>query len=93
MDTPTNNPQGYELGSILHYASQFPDDDNRLVIVHGLMDENVHFTHTAAIIDALVQTNKPYVLKVFPEERHGIRNFRSALYFEQFFIRFLLQNL
>ncbi len=67
--------------------------EHRLLIAHGLIDENVHFTHTAALIHALVQHNKPYELKVFPEERHGIRNATSSMWWELFFLRYLSQHL
>ena len=26
MDLPSNNPLGYKLGSVLHYANEFPDE-------------------------------------------------------------------
>jgi len=26
MDTPQNNPEGYKLGSVLHYVPKFPDE-------------------------------------------------------------------
>jgi len=38
--------------------------ENRLLIVHGLMDENVHFSHTSALINALIRACKPYQLQV-----------------------------
>ena len=38
---------------------------NRLLIVHGLMDENVHFyQHTAQLLGSLVRHGKPYQLQV-----------------------------
>lgn len=37
---------------------------NRLLIVHGLMDENVHFLHTSQLINALSTHGKPYCLNV-----------------------------
>lgn len=40
MDTPQNNPVGYKLGSVISYANNFPDEENRLLLVHGLKDEN-----------------------------------------------------
>ena len=40
MDTPFNNPEGYEKGSVLSYVNCFPDEENRLLVIHGLMDEN-----------------------------------------------------
>lgn len=38
--------------------------ENRLLIVHGLIDENVHFHHTSQLINALVRHCKPYQLQV-----------------------------
>jgi hypothetical protein len=34
------------------------------LIVHGLIDENVHFYHTSVLINALVKACKPYDLQV-----------------------------
>ncbi|RWS14610.1 Dipeptidyl peptidase 9-like protein [Dinothrombium tinctorium] len=64
MGTPYTNPEGYAKGSVLHYINQFPNDECRLLIIHGLMDENVHFFHTAELIQALVKAGKPYNLQV-----------------------------
>jgi hypothetical protein len=64
MDTPLNNPDGYNLGSVLSYIGNFPDEENRLLIIHGLMDENVHFIHSAELINALIRAGKPYQLQV-----------------------------
>jgi dipeptidyl aminopeptidase/acylaminoacyl peptidase len=33
-------------------------------LVHGLADENVHFLHTATLIEALLEEGKPYALQV-----------------------------
>lgn len=38
MDTPQNNPKGYLLGSVTYYAKDFPDEPNRLLIIHGTSD-------------------------------------------------------
>ncbi|HQY61688.1 MAG TPA: alpha/beta fold hydrolase [Polyangiaceae bacterium] len=45
----------------------------RLLVMHGLMDENVHFANTAKLVDALVAAQKPFDLFVFPDKRHGTR--------------------
>ena len=46
------------------YSYLFARPD-RLLIVHGLMDENVHFyQHTAQLLSALVRHGKPYQLQV-----------------------------
>lgn len=64
MDTPFNNPEGYTKGSVISYVDDFPDDENRLLIIHGLMDENVHFLHSVELINALIRAGKPYQLQV-----------------------------
>jgi dipeptidyl-peptidase 9 len=94
MDTPQRNAEGYERGSVLEHADGFPDvGDHRLVLVHGLIDENVHFTHTAALLDALVRRGKPYTLKLFPSERHGLRSQTASKYFHQFMTAHLMTHL
>ncbi len=90
------------------YNSNLNDRSNRLVIAHGLLEENVHFVHTSKLIDALVLANKPYILKVsiedfmifaskvhqiFPKERHGLRKQESSSYFYHFVCQFLKENL
>ena len=38
--------------------------EGRLLIVHGLIDENVHFYHTSSLVEALVKACKPHQLQV-----------------------------
>lgn len=64
LDSPYKNPAGYAKGNVLNYVNSFPDEENRLLLVHGLMDENVHFIHTQQLIQALVKQGKPYTLQV-----------------------------
>ena len=59
-----NVKNAYYYGNVCTYASQFPDEAHRLVIVHGNCDENVHFSHTMELIQALIANQKPYDLKV-----------------------------
>ena len=44
---------------------KFPEEEGRLLIMHGTMDENVHFMqHTAQFINLLIKHGKPYQLQV-----------------------------
>ncbi|KAH8340890.1 hypothetical protein KR059_009332 [Drosophila kikkawai] len=92
MDLPQHNEAGYSAGSVLKYINSFPEEDNRLLLIHGLIDENVHFYHTSRLISALNKANKPYDLHVFPEERHSLRNLESNKNYETKLLSFL-QNL
>ncbi|CAK8694929.1 dipeptidyl peptidase 9-like [Clavelina lepadiformis] len=93
MGTPQSNPDGYFDGSVLNCLNKFPNEPNRLLIVHGLIDENVHFVHTAHLVNAFVKHCKPYQLQIYPGERHGIRSPDSNEHFEVVVISFLQQYL
>lgn len=93
MGSPQDNPQGYRRGSVLSYVSQLPSEQNRLLIVHGLMDENVHFTHTSQLVAALVKAGKPYQLQVYPAERHSLRHLDTSEHYETTLLSFLQDNL
>lgn len=57
--------------------------EGALMLVHGLMDENVHFRHTARLTQALVEAQKSYELLCFPKERHSPRALADRTYMEQ----------
>ena len=65
-----------------------------LMLVHGLIDENVHFRHTARLINALIAARKPYELLLFPDERHSPRRLEDRVFMEErlrdFFFTWLL---
>ena len=65
----------------------------KLMLVHGLLDENVHFRHTARLINALVQARKDYELLMFPDERHMPRREEDRVYMEQRILQFLREHL
>ncbi|XP_014215418.1 dipeptidyl peptidase 9 isoform X2 [Copidosoma floridanum] len=93
MDLPQNNMHGYTNGSVLTYVNKFPDEENRLLIIHGLIDENVHFYHTSQLINALVKTGKPYQLQVYPNERHSLRSLDASKHYETTMLSFLQNHL
>uniref|UniRef100_A0AAG5CY88 Dipeptidyl peptidase 9 n=1 Tax=Anopheles atroparvus TaxID=41427 RepID=A0AAG5CY88_ANOAO len=93
MDLPDNNRSGYAAGSVLSYIQKFPDEDNRLLIIHGLIDENVHFYHTSQLVNRLVRANKPYQLQVYPNERHSLRNLEASKHYETKLLSFLQNHL
>ncbi|WP_322797357.1 S9 family peptidase [Tepidiforma sp.] len=90
MGTPADNPEGYRESSALTHARRLA---GRLLLVHGMTDENVHFRHTARFIVALTEAGKDYDLLVFPEERHMPRDARGLEYQERRVIEFLLRHL
>jgi dipeptidyl-peptidase-4 len=90
MGTPQSNPEGYRDGSIMPHVENLK---GHLMLVHGLIDENVHFRHTARLINALIRARKPYDLLLFPNERHSPRSLADRIYMEERIRDYFLQYL
>ncbi|KAM9795723.1 dipeptidyl peptidase 9-like isoform 1-T1 [Syngnathus typhle] len=93
LDTPENNQKGYDACSAALHVNKFPNEPNRLLILHGFLDENVHFFHTNFLVSQLVREGKPYSLQVYPNERHSIKCPESSEYYEITLMHFLQENL
>lgn len=68
MDTPQENPEGYENASVMKYAHQLR---GKLYLVHGDMDDNVHCRHTYILASELMSASKRFDMIIYPNERHG----------------------
>ncbi|HEY8291943.1 MAG TPA: prolyl oligopeptidase family serine peptidase, partial [Thermomicrobiales bacterium] len=90
MGTPQSNPQGYAESSVMHHI---PTMAGKLLIVHGLIDENVHFRHTARLINALIRARKSYDLLLFPDERHMPRKIEDRVFMEEQIRDYFVRNL
>lgn len=60
MGSIEKNAQAYKDSCIIGKIGRLPDEEGRLLIVHGLQDENVHFAHTEKLINALISAGKPF---------------------------------
>ena len=89
MGMPDENLDGYTESSVMSYVSEI---EGKLLLVHGLVDENVHFRHTARLINSLNEAGKDYDLLVFPEERHMPRRLEDRAYMERRILEFMRDN-
>ncbi|KAF1794572.1 Alpha/Beta hydrolase fold [Phytophthora cactorum] len=92
MSTPQLNPAGYREGSVMGAVGNM-QNGQKLLLVHGLIDENVHFRHTARLITALINARKHYELLLFPGERHSPRHLEDRIYMEQRIAEYVEANL
>jgi dipeptidyl-peptidase-4 len=67
MGTPASNPEGYSNSSVMTHVERLV---GKLMLVHGLLDENVHFRHTARLMQALIDAQKQFDVMLYPNERH-----------------------
>jgi len=75
MRTPQANPDGYDAGSAMTYASNLK---GKLFLMHGLIDNNVHVGNTIHLSDALQKAGKMFDLMIYPENRHGVRGYHRT---------------
>ena len=69
MGIPQENLYGYEKTSVVKAAK---DLHGRLMILHGMLDDNVHPQNTLAFVDALQAADRDFELMIYPDNRHGI---------------------
>lgn len=69
MSTPQLNPEGYRKSSVIEAASSL---QGRLLLLHGLKDDNVHPENSIQLVHALEKANEQFDLMLYPTSRHGI---------------------
>lgn len=82
LGMPDENRHGYLRSSALSHVANIADSA-RLMVLHGLLDENVHFRHTALLLEALTKYQKRHELLVFPKERHMPSEQSDRIYLEE----------
>lgn len=90
MGTPAINSEGYKMASVLEYVDQLK---GKLLVIHGMLDENVLFRHTACLINKLNRSRKSYDSLFFPDERHMVRHQADRIYLNARLINFFEQHL
>ncbi|XP_043933383.1 dipeptidyl peptidase 8 [Protopterus annectens] len=93
MGQPDQNEQGYHLGSLAMQVHKFPLEPYRLLLLHGFLDENVHFAHTNILVSLLIRSGRPYDLQIYPQERHSLRVPESGEHYELHLLFYLQENL
>ena len=71
MDTPQENPKGYERTSVVAAAKNL---HGRLLVVHGAMDDNVHVQNALQLSHELQKKAKDFDIMIYPRARHGIHS-------------------
>jgi dipeptidyl-peptidase 4 len=69
MSTPKENPKGYDRSSVVKAAKNL---HGRLLLLHGMLDDNVHFQNTVQLADALQRADRDFEMMLYPRARHGL---------------------
>ena len=81
MQTPAENIEGYDAGSCNKIADKLK---GKLLLVHGLIDDNVHPSNTWQLAKALNDADKRFQMMIYPEFQHGVGSTYSSLRWEFF---------
>jgi dipeptidyl-peptidase-4 len=95
MSTPQKNAEGYEESSPLKFVDRL-QDHQRLLLVHGDMDDNAHYQGTVHLIAALQKANKPFQMMIYPGGNHSMQGTGNPLVYLHLFktlTNFLVGNL
>ncbi len=91
MGLPKDNVEGYKNGSPITYAKNLK---GKLLLVHGTVDDNVHYQGMAKLINELVAYNKKFVMLAYPNRTHSIREGKgTTLHLRTAMTDFLKENL
>lgn len=69
MRTPKENGEGYKASSAFTRADKL---NGRLLLVHGMADDNVHFQNCVEYSEHLVQLGKQFDMQIYTNRNHGI---------------------
>jgi dipeptidyl-peptidase-4 len=69
LNRPQDNAEGYAASSVLPYAK---DLKGKLLVIHGMADDNVLFLHSTKLFRKLQDLGKPFDVMVYPGAKHGL---------------------
>ncbi len=70
MGLPQENMEDYEAGAAVTHAEHL---EGNLLLIHGTMDDNVHFQNAEMLVNELVKHNKQFQYMAYPGRSHGLR--------------------
>ncbi|MDX2246315.1 MAG: DPP IV N-terminal domain-containing protein [Bacteroidia bacterium] len=80
MDTPEQNPEGYETASLLNYADRLKGN---LLIIQGMKDKTVVPQHSLMLIHKFVESGVQAEFFPYPEHEHNVRGIDRAHLYEK----------
>ncbi len=73
MGLPASNPDGYRAARVLeHIDGLVGPKAPKLLLLHGMADDNVLFTNATAVMSALQKRGQPFEMMAYPGARHGL---------------------
>ena len=74
---PKDNAEGYEASSVFPHLDGI---QGQLLLMHGMSDDNVVFTHSMRLMTALQKANVPFELMTYPGAKHSMQQKAVAIH-------------
>jgi dipeptidyl-peptidase-4 len=85
------NEEGYKNSSMVQMAGNL---EGKMLLVHSLLDDNVHPQNTFQLAKALIDAGKNYDLKIYPPGAHGVAyDMNSQIHLYNTYLDWLDENL
>jgi len=69
MDLPARNEPGYAEARVLTHIDGLR---SRLLLIHGMADDNVLFSNSTVLMSALQKRGQPFEMMTYPGAKHGL---------------------
>ncbi|GAC1439152.1 MAG: S9 family peptidase [Thermoanaerobaculia bacterium] len=90
MLTPDHNQDGYDKTSPTRTAANL---HGNLLLLHGLIDDNVHVQNTIQFAYALQKAGKQFEMMLYPKSRHGVADVDLVKQMRTLMLDFVRRNL
>jgi len=90
LGTPQENPEGYEKSAVLPWLEKIRGE---LLIMHGMADDNVLFTHSTRLFKALQDLGTPFQMMTYPGSKHALQERSVSVHRFEMILRFFRENL
>lgn len=90
MRKPQDNPSGYDDYSPLNHAAAI---QGKLLLVHGMADDNVHLQNSVEMAEKLISANKQFEMFFYPDRNHSIYGGNTRFHLYTKLTDFILENL
>ncbi|MAZ45535.1 MAG: hypothetical protein CMD74_02380 [Gammaproteobacteria bacterium] len=90
LGMPNKNPLGYKNSSVFPYLDAI---EAKLLIMHGMSDDNVLLTHTNTLITELQTLNKQFELMLYPGSKHSLQETSVLVHRFNLILDFFARNL
>jgi dipeptidyl-peptidase-4 len=89
MKMPQNNPEGYAATAPARNAEKVR---GRMLLLHGLTDDNVHVQNSVQLAYELQKAGVPFEMMYYARSRHGFTDARLTKHLRQTMFEFILRT-